>query len=175
MPGPRWPLAALAGAALVGVVVGVLTGEVLQSIGLAVMLGAAPMVLLGVPMIATGLRQSSVEMAAPPAGVVEVGQGGGTVRLHREHRGRADRLRAYQVEVDGRAVAGVRAGESTELRLPAGEHTVRLRLDWATSRRLALRLADGEVVRLRCWPRANPVTALFWVLIGFRRAIRLGR
>ena len=95
--------------------------------------------------------------------------------MTRTPRGRADRRRAYIVEIDGNCVAAVRVDETTELVLVPGSHAVRLRLDWCSSRTLKLDLERGEHARVECRARRASPVLVFWMLIGFRRYIGLRR
>ena len=89
-----------------------------------------------------------------------------TIRLTREPRGwRADRLRAYSVVVDSQAVGKIRRGQTLELPVAPGAHSVQIAIDWARSPALEVDvdLVPGETVDLRCTPNAaRPV------LVGIR-------
>lgn len=62
----------------------------------------------------------------------------------------ADRLRAYKVAVDGVVVASVRAGQSVTVPVSAGNHTLRLRIDWGRSEELKFQAGAGERITFEC-------------------------
>jgi hypothetical protein len=45
----------------------------------------------------------------------------------------SDRLRLYEVELDGNIIGKLKAGEIFTYELPEGKHSLRLRIDWASS------------------------------------------
>lgn len=82
--------------------------------------------------------------------------GGGVIALSRVPGGWRDRLRRYQVIIDGEPVASIKRGERLDLDVTAGQHTVFLRISWARSPRLEVDVAPGEVVSLECAPGNVP-------------------
>jgi hypothetical protein len=67
-------------------------------------------------------------------------------------RGRRDRLRAYSVLVDSQESGSIRPGETLQLEVAAGPHSVQIAIDWARSPTLEIVVAGGETVLLRCAP-----------------------
>jgi len=87
-------------------------------------------------------------MSAVPAG--------GAITLSRTVSGWRDRLRRYQVIIDGERVATIKRGECLNLPVTPGRHTVHLQISWARSRQLGLDVSPGEVVALECAPGHAP-------------------
>ena len=66
------------------------------------------------------------------------------------HRGFVDRLRAYQVRVDGAVVGSVKAGESASFSVPDGRHSLIMRIDWCGSAQLGFEATAGEHLTFEC-------------------------
>ena len=82
--------------------------------------------------------------------------GGSVIALSRVQGGWRDRLRRYQVIVDGEQVASIKHGERLDLPVAPGRHTVSLKISWAGSPPLEVDVAPGEVVTLECAPGNVP-------------------
>jgi hypothetical protein len=91
--------------------------------------------------------------------------------VHRERRGYADLRRSFTVNVDGEPTATVRRGDAVTIPVSSGAHRVRLTIDWCRSPDLDVYVAAGEELRIRCWSRANPLFALYWITLGRHRYI----
>jgi hypothetical protein len=83
------------------------------------------------------------------------------VEVSRDRGGYRDRLRAYRVLIDGTEVGRIRAGQRASYEVPAGHHTVELRVDWASSPTLEADLAEAEILKLSCGPSGRAAMALF--------------
>jgi hypothetical protein len=88
------------------------------------------------------------------------------IRLERARGGYTDRLRAYQVMLDGTLAGQVKRGQTLVLETEPGTHHVQLTIDWAKSQLVQVELQPGQEVRLRCWPKANAVSALYRATLG---------
>jgi len=89
-----------------------------------------------------------------------------TIRISRDS-GYADRLRSYQVVVDGEVVGTVDDGGSAELEVPAGDHEVHLKLDFCRSKSVAITV-DEEGVDLACGSHMRGFRvafAIFYILL----------
>lgn len=98
----------------------------------------------------------------------------GTIRVTREPGVWRDRLRAYSVVVDSQAAGKVRRGQTLELPVAPGAHSVQIAIDWARSPALDVEVAPGQTVDLRCAPNtAQP--ALIGITTGRGAYVRLWR
>jgi hypothetical protein len=98
----------------------------------------------------------------------------GTIRLTREPRGKRDRLRAYSILVDGEKAGWVRPGQTVEVPLAQGAHSVRIAIDWARSPPVEVEIDAGEVVDLHCAPNTGQI-GLIGVTFGRGRYVLLWR
>jgi hypothetical protein len=97
-----------------------------------------------------------------------------TIRLTREPGGRRDRLRAYSVVVDSQAAGKLRRGQTLELPVAPGSHSVQIAIDWGRSPAIDVDVARGGTVDLRCAPNtAQPM--LLGATIGRGEYVRLWR
>jgi hypothetical protein len=82
--------------------------------------------------------------------------GASTIAVSRVPGGWKDRLRRYQVVIDGEQVAAIKHGERVDLPVTPGKHTVFMQISWARSPQLELDVAPGQVVTLECAPTGSP-------------------
>lgn len=61
-----------------------------------------------------------------------------------------DRIRAYRIVIDGMEVARINAGQSVDIPVAAGMHSVVARVDWCGSPTLRFNIGDGETIHLEC-------------------------
>jgi len=71
-----------------------------------------------------------------------------------------DRLRAYQVLIDGVQAGVVRPGQTQDFAVIPGEHGVQLTVDWCSSPLRVVRLSAGQWAEFRCQP--NGSTFAMW-------------
>lgn len=95
----------------------------------------------------------------------------GAIRIERTSRGYPDRLRAYQILLDGKVAGRVKRGESVTVETEPGHHELHFSIDWARSPSLELDVDEGQEQRVTCWPNANPLLALYWLTAGRKRYI----
>lgn len=103
------------------------------------------------------------------------------IELTRPSGYKTDRLRAYQIYIDGEKVSSIKPGETEVFTLSLGRHELQLKQDWASSEKLRLDLGDSERAQFICAPRVkqNDVTmmtgfrVIFWATLGCRRYIDL--
>lgn len=97
--------------------------------------------------------------------------GGSVIRLSRAAAGRRDKLRRYQVIIDGEQTAMIKRGQRLDLPVLPGQHTVFLQIDWARSPQLEVDAPPGEVISLECAPgNAEPFGAGADAYIDLRRS-----
>jgi len=81
-----------------------------------------------------------------------------TLRLTREGVGIELMRGQFEISVDGKSVGSVKYGETVEMPLDPGRHTLRIRKGRYSSRDSSFDATDGEIVSFRChgamvWPR----------------------
>jgi hypothetical protein len=96
----------------------------------------------------------------------------GTIQLERP-TAYVDKLRAYKVMVDGTEVGTIKQGTTEAFTVVPGSHEVQLKLDWALSPPLTVDVPAGGTTELRCRPRGNPLTALWYSTFGRKRYLVL--
>lgn len=62
----------------------------------------------------------------------------------------SDRIRAYRILVDGQEMARLNAGQSVDLPVVSGRHTIVAKIDWCSSPTLNVDIRDGETVNFEC-------------------------
>lgn len=85
------------------------------------------------------------------------------VRVHRAKQ-LADRLRAYEIFVDGESKGAVRAGGAVDFRVENGRHRIVLRLDWCASNAIEFSLWDDETAEFDCGNNTGGFWSVFYVL-----------
>jgi hypothetical protein len=78
-----------------------------------------------------------------------------------------DRIRAYRILVDGQEMARLNDGESVELPVVSGRHTIVAKIDWCSSPTLNVNIRDGETVNFECGSNLRGLRVLlgmFYVL-----------
>ena len=61
-----------------------------------------------------------------------------------------DRSRAYRIVVDGQEMARLNAGQSVEIPVSSGTHSVVAKIDWCGSPTLNFSIRAGETVAFEC-------------------------
>ncbi len=61
-----------------------------------------------------------------------------------------DRIRAYRILVDGQEMVRLNDGQSVELPVISGRHTIVAKIDWCSSPTLNVTIRDGETVNFEC-------------------------
>jgi len=70
------------------------------------------------------------------------------LRISRDS-GYADYVRSYCVLLDGKEIGRIANGETKNFRIAAGNHELRLKLDWAGSRTLKFAARDTDTMAFR--------------------------
>jgi hypothetical protein len=92
-------------------------------------------------------------LASPGSSAKEgAAPGGSFITLSRVPGGWRDRVRRYQVIIDGERVAMIKRGQRIDLPVTPGRHVVFLQIDWARSPQLDVDVPPGEVISLECAP-----------------------
>jgi hypothetical protein len=103
------------------------------------------------------------------------------IKLTRPDGYKTDRLRAYQIYIDGQRVEKVKPGETKIFTVPPGRHELRLKQDWAASEKQQVDLGNDDRAEFVCAPRVkendvNLVSGLrtiYWSTLGCRSYIDL--
>jgi len=61
-----------------------------------------------------------------------------------------DKVRAYRIELDGQAVGRINAGQTVEIRVATGEHSIVAKIDWCGSPPLNFDIREGETLQFEC-------------------------
>jgi hypothetical protein len=92
-----------------------------------------------------------------------------TLKLTRERFGIELRRGKFEIAVDGRGTGSIEHGDTVEVPVEPGRHTLRIRSGRYASRELSFDAADGDVVSFRCyganlWPLW--LVSFVWPSIG---------
>ena len=68
----------------------------------------------------------------------------GVITISRDE-GYTDSLRAYSIVLDGRVTGYIWQGQTVELNVPPGNHTLALRIDWGRSNIVRFDMGDGRI------------------------------
>src|SRR3954468_21096229 len=71
------------------------------------------------------------------------------IRLYRSSHW-ADRLRTYKVILDDEVIGDVRNGQSADFDVPAGHHTLYLKVDWCRSKAVEFDTTGTDTVEFDC-------------------------
>ncbi len=71
-----------------------------------------------------------------------------TIRIHRTHVPKRDRLRQYKVIIDGQRSGTVADDQSEDFVVAPGEHSVQLKIDWTGSPVLPIKVGAGQTLLL---------------------------
>ena len=96
----------------------------------------------------------------------------GTLVVRRPRGGWRDFARSYRIEVDGRRRGRLRRGRTVELKVPAGRHVVRARIDWTGSPELDVEVPAGSSVTC-CVEPAGGAWLAGWQVAGGDGYLRL--
>lgn len=94
------------------------------------------------------LRKRTATASEPPPDTSGVADVCGQISIYRE-AAHADRLRAYVVLLDGRAVGEILPDENRTFVLSEGKHVVTIKIDWAGSNSLVVDVSRRSLQRLR--------------------------
>jgi hypothetical protein len=96
-----------------------------------------------------------------------------TITIRRTASGRRDQFRAYRIVIDGQSVARVGRGQSREIEVAPGPHSVQIAIDWCTSQKALVELGAGDRVAFACEPGGSAWMGLLAITIGRRSYIAL--
>jgi len=74
------------------------------------------------------------------------------IRVEREAGPWADRMREYEIVIDGSSAGTLGAGQRCEFAVSAGDHEIRARSDWGASVSVRASLSEADELTLVCRP-----------------------
>jgi hypothetical protein len=83
-----------------------------------------------------------------------------TIAVRRQPGGQRDIFRAYRIVVDGKTVGKIRRGQSREVQVSPGSHTLVIAIDWGSSPMAQVELQTGDRAAFVCEPGGSAETAL---------------
>lgn len=84
----------------------------------------------------------------------------GTLKVVRQSVPWKDKARAYKVAVDGQVVGSVKNDSTFQTKVEAGQHELRMKIDWTGSPTVPFEIADGQTVTFTCKPNGNSAIGL---------------
>ncbi|HEX3898998.1 MAG TPA: hypothetical protein VHW74_07480 [Mycobacteriales bacterium] len=90
------------------------------------------------------------------------------IRIQREANAYADRRRKYRILVDGEELGAIGRGDTIDIPLDPGRHSVWMRIDWTGSEMATFVLEADETIEFVCRPR-YPTAA---VVVALLRSIK---
>ncbi|MBE6712337.1 MAG: hypothetical protein E7580_02320 [Ruminococcaceae bacterium] len=95
--------------------------------------------------------------------------------LKRENAPWTDKARAYKVFIDGAFAGKILDGETKEFVLADGPHSLKLKIDWCSSKTQKFEIRNGETVFASCSPAKKPIIIgeLLYITFKFNRYIDL--
>ena len=88
-----------------------------------------------------------------------------TIRINRDS-GYADRLRAYQVVVDGKTIGKIKNRETKEFETMRGDHELFLKIDWCRSDKIEFSVADKEKKEFDCGSSLRGLRLFLMIIYG---------
>lgn len=77
-----------------------------------------------------------------------------------------DRLRSYELWVNGTSVGKIARDDALEITTPAGACTIEARIDWCKSQPLIVRTVPGETVEIEVRNKWGPWAFLWGISFG---------
>ena len=84
----------------------------------------------------------------------------GNLTIRRDSALWTDRARDYIVLIDDKPIDGIGHGDTVVIPIEAGQHSVRMKIDWCGSNEV---IVDGaQVTSLRCWLRSGGLLTMIF-------------
>lgn len=84
----------------------------------------------------------------------------GVIRVTRL-RGTHSTMVSFRSLLDGQPITSIDQGQTRDLRVAPGKHTVQIRTAWAGSREMSIEVMEDSTAELVCRANGSPVTGLF--------------
>jgi hypothetical protein len=124
-----------------------------------------------VPFLRWWDRARGAALAVVPARKHDALMTESTLHLTRQLSKWRDRARDYTVVLDGSAIGEIANGATRDFRVSAGDHTLRMKIDWAGSREEHFHADAGETIEFTCRAADTKLAFAFFTAIKsfFRR------
>lgn len=76
----------------------------------------------------------------------------------------ADKLRKYKIVLDGKVIGELADGQSKSFDAKSGEHTLRMKIDWARSNEVKFQSTENETIHFRTSNRMRGVKMLLAII-----------
>ncbi len=63
----------------------------------------------------------------------------------------SDVMRAYKIFIDDKEVGSIKSGKTESFELSNGEHSIQLKIDWCSSRKVGFNITDNETTQMECY------------------------
>ena len=95
-----------------------------------------------------------------------------TLTIIRRNGYKSDSLRAYRILIDNVRAGEIEEGQIIHFKWSAGKHTVKLKIDWCSSKTFDIDVeSDNYETVIECWPASWALTALIYITFKARRYI----
>ncbi len=78
---------------------------------------------------------------------------------------RADRLRSYNVNIDGTTIGSIGPEETKSFKLEPGTHTLCVRIDWGRSNKVEFTMQGDEEIQFEC--QSSLIGSRAWLAIFY--------
>jgi hypothetical protein len=95
------------------------------------------------------------------------------IRIHRVNE-YTNKLRSYQLYIDGKKAGQIRNGEIKEFEVMPGSHKVIARIDWASSKEIKIEVGEDEVkeLQVRGFRNGNWLIPISFLIIALHFILR---
>jgi hypothetical protein len=90
------------------------------------------------------------------------------ISVRRGENGYQDRFRAYRLIIDGQRAGKLKRGQSIQIGVEPGTHSVQMSIDWCSSKTLDVDVAVGARINLLCRPASDPTVTTNSMLTASR-------
>lgn len=75
-----------------------------------------------------------------------------------------DKARSYKIMIDGKCYGKIKDGETKNIDIGSGHHTMYLKIDWCRSNKIDFHISDNEILEFECANSMNNWRMLFYLL-----------
>jgi hypothetical protein len=88
------------------------------------------------------------------------------IHISRSGNFRRDRARSYKIFVDNKLLGKIGSGETKVIPIAAGDHRLKLKVDWAVSQTLEFQVPDDRPAKFSCQPNGGSALILLDLLLS---------